>query len=104
MKLTVHIPQTLNDGSPVSAELLSSISERLFQLFGGMTSEGIVNGIWTDAGIVYRDACERLFVVGDNVLLPEAIELIKTIGRELEQKAMYIEVEFYDGPQIITID
>lgn len=104
MKLTVHIPTTLNDGTLVSAEMLEQIRQQFWTMFGGMTHEGIVNGVWTDDGIVYRDACERFFVVGDNALLPEAIELVKTIGRQLDQRAMYVEVEYYDGPQIIPIE
>lgn len=72
---------------------------------GGLTEEGTVRGVWSDdAGVLYHDASVKVSVVCANPRLGEAGRAVKTIGRRLEQLAMYFEVSGYDGVQILPIE
>ena len=73
--------------------------------FGGATDEGIVKGMWFDeSGTLYRDTCRKLFVKCDNNRVDEVKDTVKSIGRMLGQKAMWIEFDFSDNAQIIDCE
>ena len=52
----IYVPLTHNDGSPVDAEILVKLRERLLDQFGGLTFFPQRNeGFWTFGGVTYRD-------------------------------------------------
>lgn len=106
MVFATIIPTSLNDGSPVSPAELSQITRTLWERFGGATMEGQVEGHWVDeqTGQHYQDTGIKVSVATSRERLGEAIETVKEIGRQLDQKAMFFEVRYYDGVQILRID
>lgn len=104
MKFITLIPTERNDGSVVSSVEMQAILQRFWQEFGGSTVDGPVDGHWIDRGTVYQDQCWRVTVSCDNDKLDQARQLVMEIGRQLGQLAMYFEVQYYDGIQILKIE
>jgi len=108
LKVTTLIPLHHNDGngSKVSVKEMKSIRRRLWSRFEGITREGRTHGEWTDPkdGKRYSDVCDKVVIETDRRRLAEITELIKEIGRSLGQKAMYMEVQYYDGVQFLRTD
>lgn len=78
----------------------------LWMTFQGITREGMTHGDWVDPkdGRHYHDACEKVVIETDRERLVEVTAAIKAIGRQLGQKAMYMEVQYYDGVQFLRTD
>lgn len=106
MTFTTIIPTQRNDGRPVRKRELAEIRKRLIEQFGGATFEGMVDGYWIDGadGRHYRDPGIKVTIGCDRERLQEAIDAVREIGSQLDQKAMWFEVRYYDGPQILRID
>lgn len=92
MKFVTLIPLRLNDGTPVDQGELDAIQRDLWQRFGGLTIEGVVEGHWIDGGRHYQDENLKVSVVCESERIVEAIEAVRAIGRRLGQVAMYFEV------------
>ena len=105
MKFTTLIPLRFNDGRNVPDEQIDRLIDELAIQFGGCSDEGITKGQWIDPqdSELYRDESRRISVVCDNVFLWDAREAVITIGKALEQRAMYFEVRDYDGVQILEV-
>jgi hypothetical protein len=104
MKFTTLIPTTWNDGTAVKIEVLDRLIQALWRPFRGATQEGIVTGHWIDDdGTEFTDQCEKISIECDRSRLPEAIKSVTRLGRKLGQRAMYFEVDGYDGVQILRI-
>lgn len=103
MKFTTLVPLKRNDGSPVGTKEINRILRRLQTRFGGLTVEGQVAGRWMEAGQVYQDESLKISVACDNSRLEEARGEVLRIGRELGQLAMFFEVQYYDGVQILRV-
>ena len=104
MKFTTLIPTTRNDGTEVAPSTLDRLIYLLWYPFGGMTDEGIVTGHWIDDdGMEFVDVCVKVVMDCDRNRLQEAMKAVKRAGRKLGQRAMYFEVDSYDGVQILRI-
>lgn len=88
------IPTRRNDGSVVSRTERDAILQGLWERFGGVTREGLVEGHWIDPGDGehYRDRCWKVVVAFSAERLEEAKNAVLEIGRQLGQKSMYFEV------------
>lgn len=106
MTFTTIIPKHRNDGSPVSRKEMNAILAGLRARFGGVTVDGEIEGQWVDQtdGKVYRDRSLKVTVACDRERLHEAEEAVREIGRQLEQKAMYFEVRYFDGVTFLRIE
>jgi hypothetical protein len=106
MKWTTLIPIRRNDGRPVSRAELRRIKVSIWDTFNGATFDGPVTGHWIDAtdGRHYQDDSIRVTVVCENERLAEAEELVRQIGKRLGQKAMYFEVQYFDGVRFLRTD
>jgi len=105
VKFTTLIPLTRNDGSPVSSKELSGFLDRFYRRFGGYTVGTPVRGCWSDAdGQRFDDEALPVTVECDNSRLEEARKLVLRIGRQLGQKAMWFEVQYFDGVQILQCE
>jgi hypothetical protein len=52
-----------NDGRPVSRDLLAEIALEIQSRFGGVSWESqVIEGIWSQEGVQYRDNLNRIFV------------------------------------------
>jgi hypothetical protein len=62
-RFEVLLPLRYNDGQPVPRELLAETAFEIQSRFGGVTWESqVVEGIWRQGGIEYRDELNRIFV------------------------------------------
>jgi hypothetical protein len=105
MKFTTLIPTTWNDGTPIKSAVLERVLDALWRPFRAMTKEGYVTGHWIDEdGTEFTDTCLKVFIECDRSRLVEAIKAVKRVGRRLRQRAMYFEVDGYDGVQILRIE
>jgi hypothetical protein len=104
VKFTTLIPVTRNDGSPVDAVELQAILQRFWLTFGACTVDGRTQGYWVDAGQLYQDECLKIVVACDTGRLPEAEDLVREVGRELGQLAMYFEVDRTSEVRILRIE
>jgi hypothetical protein len=99
-----RIPTHYNDGTPVPKAVLDEITDEVFEAFGGCTLEGPGTGVWRDdQGKVYAEQSFRLEVACDRSHYPEAREMVLRIGQRLGQKAMYFEVRYFDGAEILDL-
>jgi hypothetical protein len=95
----------LNDGRPVERAMLERIAQEWAILFGGVTVEGEVEGIWFDEdGTEYRDRSWKVSVICDNDLYRDARTAVMEVGRLLGQKAMYFEVRDFEGSRILKVE
>src|SRR5437868_10993960 len=102
MKFTTLIPTTRNDGTAVKPSELVRVLNALWRPFRGMTKEGTVTGHWIDHdGTEFTDLCVKVSIECERGRLAEAIRAVKRVGRKLDQRAMYFEVDGYDGVQIL---
>lgn len=104
MKFTTFIPTTRNDGAAFKPSVLHRVVECLWRPFNGITKEGLVTGHWIDEdGTEFVDVCLKVSIECERDRLFEAIKAVRRVGRQLNQKAMYFEVDGYDGVQILRI-
>ncbi len=104
MKFTTLIPTTRNDGSPVTTSELKTILDCFWAAFGACTVEGKTDGYWVDGGTPFQDECLKVVVSCENDRLAEAESLVRDVGKQLGQLAMYFEVQYFDGVRIIRCD
>jgi hypothetical protein len=104
MVFLTTIPTRRNDGSRVSQAELAGITKSLYDRFGGCTVQPGVTGHWIEAGRHYQDDNLLVTVACDSDRLAEAETVVRQIGRQLEQKAMWFEVRYFDGPRILRIE
>ena len=105
MRFTTIVPVRRNDGSRVGRRELQRLFDMLTEEFGGMTQEGKTKGQWIDPqdGKLYRDEGWKVSVVCDNAQLARAESVVRQIGEQLGQKAMYFEVRDFDGVRFLII-
>lgn len=106
MKWITLVPVNRNDGSKVDPIELQTILDSIWKTFGGSSVEGPITGNWVDPedGQHYEDRCLRVTVICESSRLSEAEQLVKEIGKQLDQKAMYFEVHMTDDVHIIRTD
>ena len=81
-----------------------TIAQRLALQFNGCTMGRGVEGLWYDGPTRYHDHHVRMIVKTDSRRRQEAVEAAKEIGRELQQKAVFIEFVENDGIEILETD
>jgi hypothetical protein len=105
MKFTTFIPTTWNDGTAIKPAVLERVIDTLWRPFRAMTKDGYVTGHWVDEdGTEFTDVCLKVFIECDRSRLSEAMKAVKRVGRRSRQRAMYFEVDGYDGVQILRIE
>ena len=104
MKVTTLIPLRRNDKTKVSKAEKYDILNRIWDTFGGYTIEGKTKGAWEDGDEKFEDKCLKVVIDCDNSRLGEVEELIVSIGKQLGQRAMWVEVQYFDGVRIIRCD
>lgn len=106
MRYTVLIPtcrETEGEAEPVSDAEMQAIIDRFWSQFGGATVEGRTEGYWVDGGKLYTDVCVKLMVHTDASRMADLDALVLEIGRQLNQKAMFTEVELSDNVRILRV-
>jgi len=105
MVFLTRIPTHDNDGRKFSKSVRNKILSKVRETFGGYSLDGPGEGSWMDEdGRVYEEPSYLLTVFCDRNQYQDARELVIWVGRELEQEAMYFEVRYFDGVEIIEID
>lgn len=104
MKFITRIPTHLNDGTPVDGVTMERIRQMFFVAFGGYTTDAVSEGGWrSDDGQDYVEPSVTVSCVCDRLQYTEARELVVEIGRMLDQEAMYFEIQYFDGVEIIPV-
>lgn len=103
MKFTVLIPVADNSGKKFPKQKLRAIFDRFGIQFGGQSVEGPVDGMWCDDGVLFHEQSYKITVVTDVARIEEARELVREIGRDLGQLAMYFEVVNEDGVEFLRM-
>jgi hypothetical protein len=99
-----RVPTHYNDGTPVPEAVLHDIMDRANTLFGGCTLENPAKGTWRDdQGQVYAEESQRLEIACERGRYGEVREFVIAVGQLLDQKAMYFEVRYFDGAEIIDV-
>jgi hypothetical protein len=89
----LYVPLFLNDGTPVSDELIDRLGERLLDEFGGCTFFPQPNkGLWKMGDVVFRDEVVIFRVLTRQVRPARKFfrELKNELLRELQQEAILI--------------
>ncbi len=104
MKWITRIPTHGNDGIAFSSERITGILGRIAREFGGVSLDGPGRGVWVGLdGTVYDEPSYVLSVACRPDELPTARDIVRWIGKELQQEAMYFEIQ--DSPvEIISIE
>ena len=103
MLVVTRIPTHRNDGSMIGRREHRAILTLVRDAFGGYALEGPFQGAWVaDDGQTYEETSYRLEVVVPPERLSDARELFIRIGKQLGQRAMYLEVR--EGGEIIDLD
>lgn len=105
MQWITRIPTHGNDGDPIPPTVRQSILNDVRNAFGGFSLDGPGQGAWEDdEGRVYEEASWVLTVICERGQYAEARDMVREIGRRLDQFAMYFEVRYMDGVEIIDIE
>lgn len=106
MKWMTYIPTTRNDDSQVDPAELNDIIRKAYMTFNGASVDRITEGHWIDSrdNQYYRDFSLKLTVVCEPERLPEAEQFVRQIGKQLGQKEMYFEVQYFDGVRFLRTD
>lgn len=100
-----RIPTHDNDGREFPAETLQAILADVAAQFGGCSLDGPGRGLWIgDDGRVYDEPSYELSVSCPREQFVEARGMVIEIGRRLGQLAMFFEVRYFDGTEIIDIE
>jgi hypothetical protein len=89
----IYVPLHYNDGSPVEAEKLERLRERLFDYFGGMTDTRQSNtGSWKVGNVVFHDeiVIYRVLAVKQHPARQFLMNLKQDMERELKQEEVLI--------------
>lgn len=90
-RYTLHIPELLNDGSPVRPDQLAAIESQLLDTVGGFT-QTIARGAWRGDGQTYIEPM-RLYLLDtdDSPRTSRTLQRIaQEIAHELDQEAVYL--------------
>jgi hypothetical protein len=90
-KVTVLIPMNYNNGSPVPKQIFTQFEKQLLRIAGGYSMDGIVEGGWRADETDYFDKSKRYIILTDQVEVIKSLTI--EIGKQLEQQAMYFEVQ-----------
>ncbi len=93
-KVTLLIPLTFNDGSAAPGEVLKAIREEIFVAFNGWTVAGEVEGAYRmeQTGHKQIDRLLEVWVVVEDMDLPQLRQMVAKFGARLGQESMYFEV------------
>lgn len=102
MIVVTRIPTHRNNGRKVSKRELRAIINRVLDAFHGYSMEGPFPGGWiADDGVRYEETSSRLEAVVSPQRVQEVRELFVSIGEQLGQRAIDLEVR--EGGEIINL-
>ena len=94
-RFEILLPLRYNDGRPVPRELLAEIALEIQRRFGGVSWESqVIEGIWRQDGVEYRDNLNRIFVETQDTLENRRFftELKARLKARLEQLDIWLTV------------
>lgn len=108
LKYEIYVPQNLNDGSPVAADVVADIEGAMEEMFGGFTHNPTVHrGVWVNAdGRRFEDGiCIYTLFTGDG---RQVYALAKYVAVMLEQESVAVVTpsgmaEFVDFPTLAEV-
>jgi hypothetical protein len=99
-----RIPTHYNDGTLIPEDVRQDITDQMARTIGGYTLEGPAQGAWVDEDCsTYSETSSRLEVSCGRERYAEARALVIALGPRLRQKAMYFEVRYCDGVEILAV-
>ena len=95
LKFITFVPTTLNDGTPVEAEVILEFEERLFLLANGFTEKGTVRGAYRMSdGKKQIDHSLEYWIWVSEEQQGELRQVVAELGNKLGQESMYLERSF----------
>ena len=92
------IPTTFNNGDEIPVEVIDSVFDELFRVFGAYSQDGITEGTWKlKDGTKVKDHSLKVWIVIEDDKVDLLKELIKKFARILKQEAIYFEVMDWSG-------
>ncbi|MDQ5819899.1 MAG: DUF3574 domain-containing protein [Actinomycetota bacterium] len=93
-RITLHVPETLNDGVPVALGDLQAYETELLEIAGGFTVTPAIGAWRSPSGELHREPLRlySLDVLDARVVRAQVLELAQRITAELEQEAVYVTV------------
>jgi len=99
IKALLMVPLTDNQGQPFSRAHWIRLGEQMTQ-FSGYSVQENVEGVWVDAGRVYRDRNRAYTVVLTSIRqLPAWVAVVEWALEAFSQEAVYVEVN--GAPEIV---
>lgn len=88
------VPITDNDGAAFTADDWNWLEDRLFEVAGGLSLEGVTQGSWRDpeTGTVYRDESRRYATAVPADKVDAVLHIIRLAKLQFRQEAMFVEV------------
>lgn len=90
-RFTLHVPEQLNDGTPLGPESVAAVEERILQRAGGFT---MVNstGAWRDedTGQIHREPMRLYHIDGPSELGEPIRDLADAIALAFDQIVTYV--------------
>lgn len=93
-RITLHVPETLNDGTPVATERFTAYEDALIEIAGGYTLAHAIGAWQSSDGTIYREPLRLYSVDVQDVAacLPRVHDLALRIRAELIQIEVYVTV------------
>jgi hypothetical protein len=100
-KVTILLPTHYNDGSVVEEYKLENALNRIADIAGGYTLDGIITGCWRNpaTGDIKRETMQKVWVVVDNAMvapIPAFRQLARSFAVYFNQECIYFEVQDTD--------
>ena len=85
------LPLQFNDGRAVPRALLAQTAVEIQERFGGVSWESqVIEGIWRQSGVAYRDHLNRIFVDAEDT--PENRQFFLELKRELKSRFAQLDI------------
>jgi hypothetical protein len=92
-RVILLMPLTYNDGQTVPQDIRDLIYLNLFELCGGLTVVGKVNGLYQmEDGSKQEDVLEQVWVAVEEEDMPALRQMVSGFARTLQQEKMYFEI------------
>lgn len=104
IQIITLIPINYNDGRKIPIQEYRDFEDKLLEIAGGFSIDGITAGSWMDNNELYRDKSRKYIIAVEKQSQVKQIkQVIIQTGKKLGQLAMYFEVKVDSKIEFIEI-